>query len=883
MEPTIFRFILKYSWRQQLIILALTLLSFPPLYYSLELPKLIINRALGDPDGPWVLFGYDLDRTHYLFALCGLFLLLVLIGGGLKYVLNVYAGIVAERMLRRLRYQLYQSVLRFPLAHFRKVSQGELVQMINAETEALGGFVGDAVAVPAFQGGTLLTILTFMFMQDPTLGLAAIALYPLQIYFVPKLQRQVNELAKQRIRQVRRNAERISETCTAIREIHTHGTARYELARFSRQLGEIFWIRFAIYKKKFLIKFLNNFIAQLGPFFFFSIGGWLVIHGDITLGALVAVVAAHKDLSAPWKELLTYYQNLYDVRVKYEQTISQFVHPDLQPLERLVGESGSSPSFSNGVLKVTDLTLKEDSGENILEGIALELTLPAHIALIGPAGGGREELSLVLAGLVSPSAGRVTVNGVALHELSEPLRAEKIAFIANQPILLSGTIADNLVYGLKRRPVSGSAGNPAPHGLQPRERREALASGNSLDDPNAEWIDWEALGLSAPEQRLSAMIHALRVVALDRDVYALGLKGVLPPGREELASRLLEARRAMRARLASDPRLSRLVEPFDPERYNTNATVAENLLFGHPVGRVFDLHRLPAHPYVRSILNEVGLIDDLVRVGYRLAEMMVELFANLPADHEYYRQFSFIAPDDLPFFKSILQRTTIDRLDRLKSHERDRLLELPFKLVVARHRLGLIDEELQHRILSARRRFRERLPPSYAGAVAFFDPERYNPAASVQENVLFGKIVYGQAQAHERVHALLLEILAQHDLKDTVIEIGLQTDCGVGCSRLSLPQRQKLAIAREILRRPQMLVLHEATAVLDAIERDAVRSAILNEMKGRSVIWSLEDHAAAHQFDHVIVLERGRVVAQGTFAEVREHARIPPPVFEAAS
>ncbi len=61
-------------------------------------------------------------------------------------------------MLRRLRYQLYEHVLRFPLPHFRKVSQGELVQMINAETEALGGFVGDALAVPAFQGGTLLTI-----------------------------------------------------------------------------------------------------------------------------------------------------------------------------------------------------------------------------------------------------------------------------------------------------------------------------------------------------------------------------------------------------------------------------------------------------------------------------------------------------------------------------------------------------------------------------------------------------------------------------------------------------------------------------------------------------------------------------------------------------
>ena len=70
----------------------------------------------------------------------------------------------------------------------------------------------------------------------------------------------------------------------------------------------IFDIRFEIYKKKFFIKFLNNFLAQLGPFFFFSIGGYLVIMGDLTLGALVAVIGAHKELYSPWKELLTYYQ-----------------------------------------------------------------------------------------------------------------------------------------------------------------------------------------------------------------------------------------------------------------------------------------------------------------------------------------------------------------------------------------------------------------------------------------------------------------------------------------------------------------------------------------------------------------------------------------------
>jgi ABC-type bacteriocin/lantibiotic exporter with double-glycine peptidase domain len=63
------------------------------------------------------------------------------------------------------------------------------------------------------------------------------------------------------------------------------------------------------------INFLNNLI----PFFFYLIGGYLVIQGDITFGALVAVLAAHKDFSAPLRELLMYYQIAEDVRVRYRE------------------------------------------------------------------------------------------------------------------------------------------------------------------------------------------------------------------------------------------------------------------------------------------------------------------------------------------------------------------------------------------------------------------------------------------------------------------------------------------------------------------------------------------------------------------------------------
>ncbi|HSA81746.1 MAG TPA: ABC transporter transmembrane domain-containing protein, partial [Geminicoccaceae bacterium] len=126
MTRNIFRYILRHSFRSQVIILTLTAVSFPFLYLTLELPKRIINDALASGESR-ALAGMQFSQVEYLFLLCGVFLVLVLINGGFKYVINVYQGITAERMLRRLRYELYSRILRFPLPHFRRMSSGEIV------------------------------------------------------------------------------------------------------------------------------------------------------------------------------------------------------------------------------------------------------------------------------------------------------------------------------------------------------------------------------------------------------------------------------------------------------------------------------------------------------------------------------------------------------------------------------------------------------------------------------------------------------------------------------------------------------------------------------------------------------------------------------------
>ena len=157
MERSLFRYILQHTWRDQVLLLVVTAVSFPLIYINLAIPKRIVNNAIGGKHIPQTLLGFEVTQVCYLMALSLLLLALITLNGAIKYWLNVYRGVVGERTVRRLRYELYEQVLRFPLPQFKTMSSGEIIPMIVAETDPIGGFIGESISLPAFQGGLLLT------------------------------------------------------------------------------------------------------------------------------------------------------------------------------------------------------------------------------------------------------------------------------------------------------------------------------------------------------------------------------------------------------------------------------------------------------------------------------------------------------------------------------------------------------------------------------------------------------------------------------------------------------------------------------------------------------------------------------------------------------
>ena len=853
MERSIFRFILRHSARDQVWLVLLSAAALPFLYLSFELPKRIVNEAIGGSGFPKSLLGMPLEQIPYLLVLCGGFLALVLVNGAFKFFTSTYRYRVGDRLLRRLRYDLIERLLRFPVKEFRSQSSGQIVSMVAAETSPLGFFMSEAFTVPTVAAGTLGTIVLFIFLQDWMMGLAAIALYPLQIIVIPKIQQRVNDLQRKESLAVRGVSDRVSHLISGAAEIHNNDTSQYELAQVTKRLGGIFELRVQIASSRYVVNVLNQFFSQLTPFFFLSIGGYLVIRGDISLGSLVAVLSAHKDMYAPWKDLIDYYQKAEDARVKYDQLIEYFAPPTLMNREVITAEPGETASKLTSLV-ANNVVVESDDGIKTVDGANVDLTLPVHVGFHGGSGAAREELARLLARQLAPSDGELKLSGHDLASLPDSIIGRRMAFAASDTFLGTGAIRDTITYPLRHRPAQHAVASD----------REAFLAGNSPFEPEADWIDHAAAGCTDGQSLRRRIAELLRLVGMEEEVYAFGLRRNIDARHEPaLAARLLQARRSLRRRIDAAG-LGSVVESFDRNVYLRNATVAENILFGTPIGDTFALDRLGDDPYMREIIATSGLTDEFLERGRKLAVLMTDMFRNLKSGQEFFEQFSFIRADELPSFETIVRRVEQGGISALSEHDRAQLIRLPFKLVASQHAIGQIDDAFQMRLLAARHKFAAELPTPLQAAVQFFDADAYNGASSVYDNLLFGKVVVARREEVERLDTLVADVLDELDLRLAVLDLGLEYDIGIGGARLTAAQRQRLALARCLIKHPEILILNDALSALDTRSQEAVFAALRKEMTGRTLLVIEGDAKRPQSLDRSFELVSGKLVERST-------------------
>lgn len=276
-----------------LIVLSLSVaaLAAVPLQYQ----KDIIN---GLADG--------MER-HDLLRLGVEFFGFLVLSAALKFVLGYRVSILCEATIRLIRTRIYlgqRDVIR-PKGD-EPIQQGTLATMIAAEAEEVGKFAGGAISSPVMQVGILVSVIAFIAVNQPLLGLFAMGVVLPQALIVMMLQKHINARIAERVKALRR----------ATNQVVAEDIKRVEQAVL-QDFDAIYEARRKIFLFKQSSKFALNAITGIGTAGILILGGWLVLEGRADIGIVVAALAGLGRITQPWRELIAFYRELSAVRVKF--------------------------------------------------------------------------------------------------------------------------------------------------------------------------------------------------------------------------------------------------------------------------------------------------------------------------------------------------------------------------------------------------------------------------------------------------------------------------------------------------------------------------------------------------------------------------------------
>lgn len=889
MERKLLPYIWRHSRKQQIWVFIVVLVSMPIYFMMLQLPKLVVNgpiQGIGyetpgatqpflSIDLPFSDFlfgqsinlfgGFELERQQMLVFLCIGFLAAVALNGWFKLYINTYKGKMGERLLRRLRYELFDRVLRYPISKVRQVKPSEVTSAIKDEVEPLGLFFGDAFSIPVFLGAQAITGLLFLFLQSTMFGAITLGIVLFQAWIIPRLRRRLLELGRARQTAARKLSGRIGEYVQGMDDVHLHGISNRARSNIWDMLRNILAIRFELYQRKFQVKFLNNFLIQLLAFLFYLIGGYLVITGQMDLGALVASIAAYKDLPAPIKGIIDWDQQRLLNQIRYEQAIEDFANTEIIPAERQEKPDQPPVPIKDGYA-VHGLGVLDSSDQPIIQEFTNTISRRETLAIVGPADSGAEQVAESLARLLQSASGNITLDDKQLQTLPEALTGQRIGYADSGTYFAGGSIktmlAETLPFEGDSAPVLRATSSNADFAVHEAE----LGSAPDVDD---EFDNFEVQEPWPDETLAPRVLKIMRCVGLYEDVLEYGLLRRVDDGADgDIVASVMEARRQL-ADDQTNVQINGAVEFFDPDNYSHQLTIGENLIFGTPADESFKSENLPSNALLRKTLEDAGLIAPLFDMGLEIARNNVELFGDLAEDSMLLQRSGGPSPEHLTAMKQALEKLADKNATSADPEDLEAMLGLAFEYCEAQTRFGLLDDGLQDRLLKTRNSLRSALEKDGSGAVSFHDPDKFNPSLTLLDNILFGRIDARRVGARERVLKAIKTQLEASGVSDAVFLIGLSFNIGTGGRNLSTNQAQKLKIARALLKEPDIVIINRALSALDPGERTQILEDVMAlgmgpEQRQMGVICVPLDTNALDHFDRVIAMADGRITVEGT-------------------
>lgn len=413
----------------------------------LALLIMLVNTGI-NLSGP-LLIGYTID--HYIVTkefngvllFSGILLAMyavVFVGG---YTQTRLMGGVAQRIVFGLRNAVFHKVQQLPVAFFNQNKAGDLISRINSDTDRLNQFFSQALLQFLSSIFMLLAAGTFMLVINFKLGVVTILPALVIWLFVNRISPWVRKKSAASLKSVGLLSAEIQESLNNFkvvvafnrrdyfrRRFDTANQQNYKTAVGAGIAGTVFMPVFSLFSN----------IAQL---LVLAYGIHLIRQGDLTVGLLISYIAYATNFYNPIRQLATLWTSLQTALASWDR-ISQML---AQENNLTILESKEESNLQVPLMEFRDVHFGYPNGKEILHHINFSLQQGKVYAFVGPTGGGKTTTASLMARLYDPLQGNVFLNGRDIRTYSAAERSQQIGFILQEPLLFTGTVKENILYG----------------------------------------------------------------------------------------------------------------------------------------------------------------------------------------------------------------------------------------------------------------------------------------------------------------------------------------------------------------------------------------------------------------------------------------------------
>ena len=408
--------------------------------------KILVDHVIGDAPLPPLVVALLGGSGHGKYVLLGLTVVaalgITILGSALSVVNSYVDTKLEQRVIVDFRSDLFRHTERLSVAYRDQVSTARLMYGINFEAAAAGSLI--MALQPLVQAAlTIVGMVWISFTIDPLLALLSITIVPFLYwsisYYATRIQPRLME-----VKGLEADCISIVHDAVSMLPIVTaFQREEHELQRFRSLSRRAIDARVGITVRQTLFSLAVTTTTAVGTAMVLGVGAYDAIQGKVSAGQLLVVLAY---IAAVYKPLETISYTVGSLQDRLVGLRMAFHVLDTQPLVQEAPDPIDLGAAA-GRVEFDRVSFEYPGREDTLTDISFEAAPGQVVAIVGPTGAGKTTLMNLLPRFYDPKSGRVLIDGHDVRALSLQALRRQISFVTQEPLLMSGTIAENIRYG----------------------------------------------------------------------------------------------------------------------------------------------------------------------------------------------------------------------------------------------------------------------------------------------------------------------------------------------------------------------------------------------------------------------------------------------------